>query len=62
MFYFMSVHSKVILEKKNKKKPHILITYQQDYEQFNNRSYNINIIENICYVAASIKVIPIFRK
>ena len=58
MFYFMSVHSEVMLDPKNSiTYISILYYYEQDYEHSINKSHNISIMQNISDVVASIKVI-----
>ena len=66
MFYFISFSIEVILD--NNKKRHILVYYTNSLthrtvtNQFDNRIYNISIIQNISYVVASIKVISIKQR
>ena len=65
MFFFMSVHSKAILGTPPPPPPIsklYKLTHSTVNNQFNNRSYNISIIQNISYIVTSIKVIPIFLK
>ena len=60
MFYFMSVHSKVMLDAhkinhtKITQKLYISklysFTYRTMNNQFNNRRYNISIIQNVSYI------------
>ena len=60
-FYFMSVHIEVILDPppQNKKKT---LTHRTMYNQFNNRDYNISIIQIVSYVVTIIEVISIFLR
>ena len=66
LFYVWSVHSKVTTPPPSRAPPAPQFSFLNHFfllalykNLFNNRSYNISILQNISYIVRSIKVIPI---